>query len=105
MLPQGFANLQLVSAALIHPIIKPWPFQGWGLDFIGEFYPHSSKEHRFILVAMDYFTKLTEALPLKNMTCPKIVEFITGHIIHRFWIPQNLIMDQDISFISKEYVS
>jgi hypothetical protein len=54
---------------------------------------------------MDYFTKLTEALPLKNMTCPKIVEFITGHIIHRFWIPQNLIMDQDISFISKEYVS
>jgi hypothetical protein len=35
----------------IHPIIKPWPFRGWGLDFIGEIHPSSSKGHRFVLVA------------------------------------------------------
>ena len=25
-----FGNVQLVTAALLHPIIKPWPFRGWG---------------------------------------------------------------------------
>jgi hypothetical protein len=24
----------MVPAATLHPIIKPWPFRGWGLDFI-----------------------------------------------------------------------
>ena len=33
---QRFGDLQLVPAALMHPIIKPWLFRGWGLDFIGQ---------------------------------------------------------------------
>jgi hypothetical protein len=32
---QRFGNIQLVPATMLHPIIKPWPFRGWGLDFIG----------------------------------------------------------------------
>jgi len=73
----------LVPATLLHPIIKPWPFRGWGSDFIGQINPPSSKGHRFILVAMDYFTKWTEVVPLMNMTHRE-------HIIHRFGIPQTL---------------
>ena len=90
---QWFGNIQLVPAVLMHPIIKPWPFRGWGLDFIGQIHPPSSKGHRFGLVATDYFTKWTEAVPLKNMTHREVVEFITEHIIHRFGIPQTLTMD------------
>ena len=30
---QRFGDLQLVPDASLHPIIKPWPLQGWGLDF------------------------------------------------------------------------
>jgi hypothetical protein len=26
---QKFGNIQLVPAAMLHPIIKPWPFRGW----------------------------------------------------------------------------
>ena len=55
-----------------------------------------------MLVATDYFTKWTEAVPLKNMTHREVIEFITEHIIHRFGIPQTLTMDQGSSFISKE---
>ena len=55
-----------------------------------------------MLGATDYFTKWTEAVPLKNMTHKEVIEFITEHIIHRFGIPQTLTMDQGISFISKE---
>ena len=55
-----------------------------------------------MLVATDYFTKWTEADPLKNMTHKEVIEFITEHIIHRFVILQTLITDQGSSFISKE---
>ena len=72
------------------------------MDFIGQINPPSSKGHRFVLVATDYFTKWTEAVPLKNMTHREVIEFITEHIIHRFGIPQTLTADQGTSFISKE---
>jgi transposase InsO family protein len=86
----------------MHPSIKPWPFRGWGLNFIGKIHPPSSKGHCFVIVATDYFTKWTEAIPLKNMTQKEVIEFITEHIIHRFGIPQTLTTDQGISFVSKE---
>jgi hypothetical protein len=73
--------------SLSHPIIKTWPFRGWGLDFIGEIHPSSSKGHQIVLVSMDYFTKWTEVVALKNMTHREVIEFITEHIIHRFDIP------------------
>jgi transposase InsO family protein len=99
---QKFRSIQLVHAAMLHPIIKPWTFCGWGLDFIGQIHSPSSKGHRFVLVAMDYFTKWIEAIPLKNMTHKKVIEFITEHIIHGFDIPQTVTIDQGMSFVSKE---
>jgi transposase InsO family protein len=72
------------------------------LDFIGQIHPSSSKGHRFMLVATDYFTKWTEVVTLKNMTHKEVVEFITKHIIHRFGIPQTLTTDQDTSFVSSQ---
>ena len=55
-----------------------------------------------MLVAMDYFTKWTEAVSLKNMTHREVIEFIIEHIIHRFGISQTLTTDQGSSFISKK---
>jgi hypothetical protein len=64
---QKFRDVQLAPAAMLHAVIKPWLFHGWALDFIGQIHPASSKGHRFVLVATDYFTMWTEAVPLKNM--------------------------------------
>jgi hypothetical protein len=97
---QNFGNIQMVPAATLHPIIKPWPFRGWGLDFIGQIHPSSSKGHRLVLVDMDYFTKWTEVVPLKDMMHKEVIEFITEHILHRFGIPQTLTADQGTSFKS-----
>ena len=55
-----------------------------------------------MLVAIDYFTKWTEVVLLKNMTHKEVIEFTMGHIIHRFGISQTLMTDQGSSFISKE---
>jgi hypothetical protein len=97
---QKFGDVQLTPASILHPIVKPWPFRRWGLDFVGDIHPVSSKGHRFVLVATDYFTKWTEAVPLKNMTHKKVMEFVQEHIIHRFGIPQTLTTDQGASFMS-----
>jgi hypothetical protein len=55
-----------------------------------------------MLVAMNYFMKWTEVVPLKNMTHKEVIEFIMDHIIHRFGIPQTFTMDQGTSFTSSQ---
>jgi hypothetical protein len=87
---QRFGNIQLALTGVTKSIVKPWPFRGWGLDYIGEIHPGSSKGHRFILVATNYFTKWTEAVPLRNMTHREVINFVQEHIIYRFGVPQSL---------------
>jgi hypothetical protein len=65
----------------MNPIIKSWPFRGWGVDLIGQIYPPSSKNHKFILVAIDYFTKWVETIPLKTMTSKEMIEFVKEYIV------------------------
>jgi hypothetical protein len=73
---QQFGNIQIAPASIMHSIVKPWPFKGWGLDFIGEIHPTSSKGHMFVLVATDYFTKWTEVVPLKNIRHKEVIDFV-----------------------------
>jgi hypothetical protein len=99
---QKFRDMQLAPVAILHPIIKPWSFRGFALDFVGQIHPALSKGHRFVLVITDYFTEWMEAVPLKNMTHKEVIHFISNHIIHRFDIPQTLTTDQGSSFMSHQ---
>jgi len=63
---QKIGNIQMAPASSMNPIIKHWSFRGWAIDIIGQIYPPSSKGHKFILVATNYFTKWVEAIPLKK---------------------------------------
>jgi hypothetical protein len=100
---QCFRIIQLAPVGVMNSVVKPWPFRGWGLDFIGEIHPRSSKGHHFILVAADYFTKWTEAVPLRNMTHWEVISFVQEHIIYRFGVPQTLTTDQGPSFMSHQF--
>ena len=72
------------------------------MDLIRKIYPTSSKEHNFILVAIDYFTKWVEVVPLKKVKQKDVIQFIKEHIIHRFGIPQCITTDQDTMFTGDE---
>jgi hypothetical protein len=100
---QWFRIIQLAPVGVMNSVVKPWPFRGWGLDFIGEIHPISSKGHHFILVATDYFTKWTEAVPLRNMTHWEVISFVQEHIIYRFGVPQTLTTNQGPSFMSHQF--
>jgi hypothetical protein len=85
---QPFGDIQLAPASMLHPIMNPRPFQVWRLHLIEEIHPSSSKGHCFILVATDYFTKWTEAIPLSNMTHREVIGscwniLFTGSGCHR----------------------
>jgi hypothetical protein len=52
-------------------------FQDWVFEFHwGDLHPSSSKGHRFVLVVTDYFTKWTDAVPLRNMTHKEVMNFV-----------------------------
>jgi hypothetical protein len=79
---QRFGKVQMALASMLHPIIKPWPFSGWGLNFVGEVHPSSIKGHRFVLMATDYFIKWVEAVSLRKMTHREVIDFVMEHIVY-----------------------
>ena len=85
----------------MNPIIKPWPFRGWGIDLIGQIFSPSSKGHKFILVATYYFTKWVEAIPLNMVTSKNMVDFVKEHIVYCFGIPQTITTNQGTMFTSE----
>jgi hypothetical protein len=99
---QKFRDVQLTPTTMLHPIIQPWSFHRWSLDFVDQIHPASSKGHRFVLITTDYFTKWMEVVPLKNMTHREVIHFISEHINHRFDILQTLTTDQGSSFMSHQ---
>jgi hypothetical protein len=84
----------------MNPIIKPWPFRGWGMDMIVKINHPSSKSHQYILAITDYFTKWVEAIPMKSVTSKDVVNFIKEHVIYRFGIPQTITTNGGSVFIS-----
>ncbi|KAI5433281.1 hypothetical protein KIW84_020529 [Lathyrus oleraceus] len=58
---QIYADKVHVPPSPLNVMNSPWPFAMWGIDMIGKIEPTASNGHRFILVAIDYFTKWVEA--------------------------------------------
>ncbi|XP_050387601.1 uncharacterized protein LOC126803914 [Argentina anserina] len=86
----------------LQPIIKPWPGRGWALDFIGKIHPNSSLQHKHILLAIDFFTKWVEAIPVKTTSSEVITDFIFKYIIARYGIPKCLVADRGVGFMAEK---
>jgi hypothetical protein len=68
------------------------------LDFIGEINPASSGQHKWILVAIDYFTKWIEAIRTRNATHQVVIKFLYKNILSRFGCPKRLVVDNTTLF-------
>jgi hypothetical protein len=75
--------------------------QRMGNRFVWPINPPSSKGHKFVLLATDYFTKWVKAIPLKKVTSENMVEFVKEHIFYRFGIHQTITTDQGTQFTSQ----
>ncbi|XP_040372982.1 uncharacterized protein LOC112194544 [Rosa chinensis] len=99
---QAHGPVQHVPNVPMQPIIKPWPARGWALDLIGMIHPHSSLQHKFIIVATDFFTKWVEAEPLKEASGGTLRQFLFRNIICRFGIPEVFVSDRGAAFMGGE---
>ncbi|KAK9074310.1 hypothetical protein SSX86_006908 [Deinandra increscens subsp. villosa] len=84
------------------PVSSSWPFQKWGIDIVGPF-PMAQGRVRFVVVAVDYFTKWVEAKPLATITSRQILRFVWENIVCRFGIPQIIISDNGTQFTDRKF--
>ena len=98
---QAFADN--VNALLIplNVLATPWPFSMWGIDMIGAIEPKAWNRHRFILVAIDYFTKWVEADSYANVTRNVVIRFIKKEIICQYVLPRKIITDNATNLNNK----
>ncbi|GJY81886.1 reverse transcriptase domain-containing protein [Tanacetum coccineum] len=79
------------------PIMSPWPFYKWGIDIAGPF-PERPGKVKFLIVAIDYFTKWIEAKPVATITGNQIKKFMWENIVCRFGLPGEIISDNGKQF-------
>nr|KYP74661.1 Gypsy retrotransposon integrase-like protein 1 [Cajanus cajan] len=99
---QQHDNLIHASAEQLHAVSAPWPFALWGIDILGPF-PLAKGQCKFLVVAVDYFTKWIEAEPLATITAANIQKFVWKNIITRFGIPYAIIFDNGLQFTDKKF--
>nr|KYP50548.1 Gypsy retrotransposon integrase-like protein 1 [Cajanus cajan] len=89
---QQFSNSHQQPPKTLYQMMSSWPFAQWGMDILGPF-PPAKGQHKFLLVAIDYFTKWIEACPLARITTENIRKFTWKSIVCRFGIPHSLVTD------------
>ena len=73
-------------------IYSPWPFHTWGIDILGPF-PLAVRQKKYLVVAIEYFTKWIEAEAVAQITAHKIESFVWKNIVCRFGVPKRLVSD------------
>ncbi|GJT72815.1 reverse transcriptase domain-containing protein [Tanacetum coccineum] len=81
----------------LNPITSLWPFYKWGIDITGPF-PEGPDKVKFLIVAIDYFTKWIEAKPVATITGNQVKKFVWENIVCRFGLPGEIISDNGKQF-------
>ncbi|GJQ94086.1 reverse transcriptase domain-containing protein [Tanacetum coccineum] len=79
------------------PITSPWQFYKWGIDIAGPF-PEGPDKVKFLIVAVDYFTKWIEAKPVATITGNQVKKFVWDNIVCRFGLPCEIVSDNGKQF-------
>ena len=81
----------------LHPIKVKHPFYQIGIDIVGPL-PKTFQSNKYIVVAIDYFTKWPEAKALKEANAKEVSNFIYEDIICRHGCPQRILSDRGSHF-------
>src|SRR6266542_2174090 len=81
----------------LHSIRIKEPFYQWGIDIVGPL-TETLRGNKYIVVAIDYFTKYPEARALANANAKSVANFIYEDIICRHGCPRKIISDRETHF-------
>lgn len=79
--------------APMQPLQVGYPLERIATDILGEF-PETENGNRYIIVISDYFTKWTEAFPMRNMEAQTVAKIVTNEVICRLGCPATIHSDQ-----------
>nr|GEX47484.1 reverse transcriptase domain-containing protein [Tanacetum cinerariifolium] len=79
------------------PITSPWSFYKWRINIARSFSKGLGKV-KFLIVAMDYFTKWIEARPVATITGAQVKKFVWDNIVCRFDLPGEIVSDNGKQF-------
>ena len=65
--------------------------------------PLATSQRKFILVAMDYFTKWAKAEAYAQVKATQLVQFVQKNIVHPFGVPHSIVSNNGPQFISKPF--
>ena len=77
-------------------LASPWPFSAWGVDIMGPIRPTTSNDHKYIIVAVEYFSRYVEAALLPIVTAHSMIEFLDKKIKCRFGLPHHIVSDNGV---------
>ncbi|XP_019200265.1 PREDICTED: uncharacterized protein LOC109193869 [Ipomoea nil] len=99
---QLYARMPGRPATFYQPVTTAIPFARWGVDILGPFSQLSGRR-RFVIVAIDYFSKWIEAEPLATITSQQCARFLWRNVISRFGVPIHLISDNGRQFVGQYF--
>ncbi|XP_072072956.1 uncharacterized protein [Arachis hypogaea] len=99
---QQNANFAKAPANELSLLTTSRPFAQWGVDLLGPF-PVGPGQVKYLIVAIDYYTKWIEAEPLASISSAHCRKFMWRQVITRFGIPEVVISDNGAQFTDKKF--
>jgi hypothetical protein len=84
-------------------LIQPtWTLQRWGLDLLGPL-PPSQGNLKYVVVAVEYFSKWIKAKPLATITSATVQKFFWQSIVCRFGVSKAIMIDNRTQFDAETF--
>jgi len=95
---QRFGKPQKIQLIQSIPVVQP--FYQIGIDYVGPLNP-TPDGNKYILVAVDYFTKWPEAKAVKEATAKETAQFLYETIICQHGTPSIILSDRGSHFVNE----
>lgn len=93
------ADLHHALVKLLQMMTSPWPFYQWGVDILGSF-PLAPCQLKFLIMRVDYSTKLIEAEAVAKIKEKRTQHFYGQMVICRCGLPGAIVSDNGSQFAS-----
>ncbi|XP_071740050.1 uncharacterized protein [Rutidosis leptorrhynchoides] len=101
---QRHGTIQRLPKYDLISVSSAWPFCKWAIDIVGPF-PRSVENAKFLVVAIDFFSKWVEVKVLAKITGENIKKFVWNDIVCRYGLPNEIVSDNGKQFADNPFRS
>lgn len=83
-------------------VVVEAPFQRLYIDLLGP-YPRSKSGNVLLFIVVDQFSKFVMLKPLRKADAGNIIRFLESDIFHVFGVPEYILNDNGVQFLSKDF--